>query len=195
MTMKKVILLAILTLLLAACASSPTIMTNVSPDADFRNFKTYGFMRPLGTDRSSGVQTPLSSRLMSSMSREMEARGLTRSDSPDLLIDFAVFSEDRIDVRQTPASRTTSVHRSSSIHRSSTVHRTHWHHGWTVWPTYETTVRQYTQGSLLIDLMDPATSVLIAEGGAQSRVTSSSQFTQQDVDDVVGRIMAGIWAK
>lgn len=194
MTMKKVILLAILTLLLAACASSPTIMTNVSPDADFRNFKTYGFMRPLGTDRSSGMQTPLSSRLMSSMSREMEARGLTRSDSPDLLIDFAVFSEDRIDVRQTPASRTTSVHRSSSIHRSSTVHRTHWHHGWTVWPTYETTVRQYTQGSLLIDLMDPATSVLIAEGGAQSRITSRSEFTQQDVDDVVRRIMAGIWA-
>ena len=186
--MNKLFLLAVLTLGLAACASSPTITSNVSPDADFRNFETYGFMSPLGTDRSNGVQTPLSSRLISSMSREMEARGLTGSDSPDLLIDFVVFSEDRIDVRQTPASRTTSVHRSSS------VHRTHWHHGWTVWPTYETTVRQYTQGSLLIDLMDPATSVLIAEGGAQSRITSRSEFTQQDVDDVVRQIMAGIWA-
>ena len=92
--MKKILLFAFLTCFLAACASGPTIVSNVSPGTDFRNFQTYDFMSPLGTDRSGGVQTPLSSRLMSSMSREMEARGLTRSDSPDLLIDFVVFSED-----------------------------------------------------------------------------------------------------
>ena len=179
--MKKILLFAVLTCFLAACASGPTIVSNVSPGTDFRNFQTYDFMSPLGTDRSGGVQTPLSSRLMSSMSREMEARGLTRSDSPDLLIDFVVFSEDRIDVRQTPTGQ-------------HSVHRSNWHRGWSTWPSYQTTVRQYTQGSLVIDLMDPNSNSLVAEGGAQSRITSSSEFSQEDVDNVVSQIMAGIWA-
>ena len=178
--MKKVLLFAVLTFFLAACASGPTIVSNVNPGTDFRNFQSYGFTSPLGTDRTGGVQTPLSSRLMSSMSREMEARGLTKSDSPDLLIDFVVFSEDRIDVRQT-----------STGHHS--IHRSHWNRGWSTWPSYQTTVRQYTQGSLLIDLLDPSTNSLVAEGGAQSRITSSSEFSQEDVDNVVGQIMAGIW--
>ncbi|MBT8060434.1 MAG: DUF4136 domain-containing protein, partial [Gammaproteobacteria bacterium] len=94
--MRRIWLLALLPAVLAACASGPNIVSNVSPGVDFRNFETYNFMQPLGTDRS-GARTPLSSRLMESMNREMAARGLTRSDNPDLLIDFNVFTQDRLD--------------------------------------------------------------------------------------------------
>ena len=86
-------------MLLSACASGPTIVANTNPAADFHAFETYNFMQPLGTDRSNGVRTPFSSRLMASMDREMAARGLTKSDIPDILIDFAIFAEDRLDVR------------------------------------------------------------------------------------------------
>lgn len=177
--MKKIFILAVFpALLLAACASGPTIVANTNPGTDFRAFQTYNFFEPLGTDRAGGVRTPLSTRLMASMDREMSVRGLTRSESPDLLIDFTVSAVDRVDVRSTP---------------SHTVHRSHWNRGFNTWPTYSTTVRQYTEGSLIIDLIDPRSNSLVAEGAASSRI-NNTDFTQQQIDDVVAQILADIWA-
>jgi hypothetical protein len=113
------------------------------------------------------------------MSREMTARGLTQSDSPDLLVDFFVTTEDRLDVRSTPTM--------SHMH-----HRSHWSRGCcTTWPTYRTTVRQYTEGTLLVDLIDPAANALLAEGAAQSRLRSD-EITQSQMDDIVAQIMDGM---
>jgi hypothetical protein len=177
--MKTNFLLPVITaLLISACASGPTIVSNVGPDTDFRAFKTFNFMEPLGTDRTSGTRTPQSSHLMVSMEREMAQRGLTKSDSPDLWVDFSVSAMDRIDVRSTP---------------TNSVRRSHWNRGFTTWPAYSTTVRQYTEGSLIIDLIDPRANHLVAEGAASNRI-SSTEFTQQQVDDLVGQVMADIWA-
>ena len=55
------------------------------------------------------------------------------------------------------------------------------------------TVRQYTEGSLLIDIIAPAQGALIAEGSATQRV-NQDQFTREQSDAVVNQIMAGIWA-
>ena len=175
--MKKVMLFAgALTLMLAGCASSgPTITVNSAPGVDLSNFQTFNFMQPLGTDRSSGARTPMSTMLMSSVIRELTSRGLEQSDTPDLLVDFFVTTEDRMDVRTSPT--------------MNSVHRSHWSRSCcTTWPTYQTTVRQYTQGTLLIDLIDPAGNALVAEGAAQSRLRSDS-LTQQQINDVVGQIM------
>jgi hypothetical protein len=178
--MNKAKLLYLITLLLlVACASGPTIVSNTSPDTDFEAFETYNFMTPLGTDRSSGVSTPMSSMLMASMDREMAARGLTRAKSPDLLIDFNIFVEDRLDVRQTP---------------THSVHMNHWNRRYSTWPTYQTTVRQYTEGTLLIDLIDPKANRLIAEGSAQRRV-SDNEFSQRQSDEVVGLVLNSVWTK
>lgn len=164
--------------LLASCASSPRIVANISPDIDLRQFETFGFVEPMGTDRANGVRTPLSSALVAAASREMSARGLTQSSDPDLLLDFMVFTEQRIDVRQTP---------------SHSVHRSYWPRGYSTWPAYRTTVRQYTEGSLVIDLIDPRNNRMVAEGSAQRRI-SNTDFTQQQIDDVVARVLNSMWA-
>ena len=93
-----------------------------------------------------------------------------------LLVDFVVSAEDRIDVRTTP---------------THSVHRSHWNRGFSTWPTYNTTVRQYTEGTLIIDLIDPATNTLVAEGAAQNRITNSD-FTQQQLDEIVNTIMSEV---
>jgi len=162
-----------LALLLTGCASGPTIVANTNPGTDFSAFKTYNFFQPLGTDRAGGVRTPLSSRLVSSMNRALISRGMSLDDEPDLLVDFVVSAEDRIDVRTTP---------------THSVHRSHWNRGFSTWPTYNTTVRQYTEGTLIIDLIDPATNTLVGEGAAQSRITNTD-FTQQQLDEIVNKIL------
>lgn len=167
-------LLFSLILFLAACASGPTIVTNGNPGTEFSQYETYNFMKPLGTDRADGVRTPLSSRLVSSVNRELITRGMSRSDEPDLLVDFTVLTQERIDVRTTP---------------THSVYRTHWNRGFSTWPTYSTTVSQYTEGTLVIDLIDPASQTLLGEGAAQGRIGSDTNFTQAELDEIVRKIM------
>ena len=170
------LLIGALALLTAGCASAPRITTNTSPAADFASFDTYNFMPVLGTDRPNGEQTPLSAMLMSAMSREMSSRGYQRSDNPDLLINFFVNTERRMDVRQVPA--------------PSTFHGFRFNR-YATWGGYRTEVRQYTQGTLAIDLVDARQKVLAWEGIAQQRLGSSAQqITQEQVDDVVRQVMA-----
>ena len=175
---------SVLALVLAGCAASgPTIMVNTAPGTDLSGFETFNFLQPLGTDRDNGARTPMSSMLADAMTRELTTRGLTQSDSPDLMVDFFVTTEDRMDVRTT---------RSSSMHSMHSVHRSHWgRSSFSTWPTYQTTVRQYTQGTLLVDLIDPAANALVAEGAAQNRIRSN-ELSRQQVDDIVGQIMTEI---
>jgi hypothetical protein len=175
MIMKKSLLsIGVLFLMLSGCALGPTITTDTYPGTDFSKFKTYNFLQPLGTDRVGGVRTPLSTRLVSSMNSELKSRGMSLSENSDLLVDFVVATENRTEVRTTP---------------SHTFRRSHWNRGFSTWPTHNTTVHQYTEGSLIIDLVDPATNTLVGEGGARNQI-NSTEFTQQQIDEIVGKIMS-----
>lgn len=178
--MKKTLFFAgALALVLAGCAASgPAISSNTAPGVKFKNFETYNFIQPLGTDRRD-ARTPMSSMLMNSMMREMSGQGLRRSDeSPDLLIDFIVTTEERLDVRQTPT--------------TNTMHRSHWNRSFSTWPTYSTTVRQYTQGTLIVDLIDTANNMVVAEATAEGRIRSN-EFTQTQSDQIISSIIKDIW--
>ena len=178
--MKKTLLaLGASILVLAACGTpGPTVVSNTQPGIKMKNFETWDFIQPLGTDRR-GARTPLSSKLMNAMMVEMQDRGLRRSnDEPDLLVDFIVTTEERLDVRQTP--------------NMNTMQRSHWNRGFSTWPSYQTTVRQYTQGTLLIDLIDVNNNALVAEGAAEGRVRSE-EITQNQVTELVTAIMKDLW--
>lgn len=176
---KQILILGVLCLGLAACASSgPTISASASPDVNLSDFETFNYMPRLGTDRPNGTRTPLSSRLIEAMNHEMSQRGLRLSDTPDLVVDFMFVTQERVDVRTTPS-------------HSMSAHRSHWGRHYSVWPTYQTTVRQYTVGTFLIDLIDVENAALIAEGAAQGRMLSDMQsMPQGDVNAVVADIMA-----
>ena len=175
--MRRLMFIGTLALILAGCASTgPAVTTNSNPATNFAGFSTYNFMRPLSTDRAGGVQTPLSAMLMNAMSREMSNRGYQRADNPDLLINFFVSTEERMNVRQVPTASSFHGHRRG---RYST------------WGSYRTEVRQYTRGTLAIDLVDANQNMLAWEGIAQQRLgRDAQQITQKQVDEVVLQVMA-----
>jgi hypothetical protein len=164
--------------LLAGCASGPTIRSNVDESVDFTSFRTFGFFEPLATDRD-GYQSLISQQLVTSAERELTARGLQRTDTnPDLLVNFSAQLDQRLRVTQTPALPRSSLHR----HRSGF---------YSTWPTYQQTeIRQYTRGTLGMDVVDAARRQLVWEGIAYGRVT---QRTTDNIGPVLDSAVTDIF--
>ena len=166
--------------MMTACSSGPKIITNSAPDFSIANYRTFGFFRPLGTDRGS-VQSLESKQLITSTTRELEMAGLRRDDAnPDLLVNFVIAT------RETLQSRPSS---SVGVHHSRGRYGT--------WGGYSmgvstTEVVQRTEGTLGVDLVDRARNQLVWEGAATARVTDQMR---QNRDQVLDSAIADIFAQ
>jgi hypothetical protein len=161
---------------LVGCATTgPAVNTNKNPDKDFSSYRTFGFLQPLSSDRSNGARAPVSTQLINSMRNELQSRGLQEDPSPDLLVNFYVAMDTRLRVQRVPTA--------SSFH--------HYRRGrYNAWQDYQTIVTQYTLGTLAIDFIDTSTNILAWEGAADGRMRQSlSDFTQEQVDAIVGAVM------
>ena len=177
---KNILLSGLCALLLVGCASSgPRVSAISSPGVDLAGFETFNYLPRLGTDRANDARTPLSSRLIEAMNHEMAVRGLRIADRPDLLIDFNFVSREGIQVRQSPG---------MSMH---SVQRSHWGSSRSVWAGYQTTVRQYTEGTFLVDIIDVENASLIAEAAARKRMSQDvGEMDQEAINSLVAGIMA-----
>ena len=170
------VIAVIAALVLTACASGPKIFINQNPEANFAAYKTYNYQESLGTDERSGYRSILSNYLIGATDREMQARGYSRSDNPDLLINFFVNSKEKIRTSQTPTMGGYYGYRGG-------------YYG--AYGGYETTVTQYTEGTLNIDMVDSATRTLAWEGVAVGRVTDKvRENLQAAANEAVSEIMA-----
>jgi Domain of unknown function (DUF4136) len=152
--------LAATALLLAACATQPTISQDTNPAAKFGTYKTYGFFSPLGTDKS-GYETVLTAHLKTAAGRSMEARGYVYSQkNPDLLLNFYANVQDKQEIQSTP-----------SMNGGYYGYRGGYYGGWNS-STIETV--NYKQGTLSIDLIDPKQKALVWTARAEGRVSSEA---------------------
>lgn len=154
--------------MLAGCAAvGPDISTDYDSSADFSQYRTFDFMSrdERGVERS--YDTIAERRLKSAVTREMEARGYQRvGEGADLLVNFAVSTEEVEDLRTVPSS----------------VLPPPWY-GWRAgyyydpWPayTYETRIDRYERGTLYVDLVDAERRQLVWEGRAVGRVTREAR--------------------
>jgi hypothetical protein len=145
--------------LLGGCASEPRLRSSFDPSADFGAYRTYGFVAPLGTDRS-GYSTIISSTLRAAVSREMEQRGYEYSATPDLLVNFHARLRERQQVDVVPVGGPPFYY----------GYRYGYYAPWGGYP-YETLVRDYTEGTLNVDIVDRARKQLVWEGIAIGEVS------------------------
>jgi hypothetical protein len=150
-------------LVLAACASGPRIRTDLDPSANFTVYRTYNFASELGTDRA-GYSTLITSHFKRAVSREMESRGYTLAENPDLLVNFFASVRDASSVQSTPVVVGMDYYR----YRSGL---------YVAWPLYANDVRtvRYKIGTASIDVVDAAKKQLIWEGTAEGRLSSRAQ--------------------
>ena len=84
--------------LLSACSSSLQVRSDSDPAADFSQYAVYNFFDPMGVE--GGYNSPIfGEHFRAAISREMGQRRYRKADSPGLLINVTVRTDDQVKMR------------------------------------------------------------------------------------------------
>jgi hypothetical protein len=174
-------LLAILTVLVTGCASTPNTFSNADPGTDFGQYKTYSYFQQLSTDNEQ-YQSLVSNFLKVAVAQEFEIRGLSYDgENPQLRVNFYINTKDKIRTRSVPTADV-----------GYYGYRDPFYDPWGGYGGYETRVDQYTEGTLNIDVVDVATNKLVWEGSVVGRLSEKDvRNMEQTVDEAVADAMSG----
>jgi len=177
---RTLLFIAVTMLVMSGCASGPDVFINEDPSADFGAYKTYGFPPALSTDKAGGYSSLLSQYLKVAVSREMDARGYTESENPDLVVNFYLHTEEKIKTTQTPTSSAYYGYRGG---RYGT-----WG-GYGGGMGYETRVTQYTEGTLNVDLVDNNRDQLVWEAAMVGKISQDVMSNlESKVDEAIAEL-------
>jgi hypothetical protein len=163
------------TLLLAACASGPRIVSNAAPGFSLADYQTFSYLQPLATDNGN-VRTILSNELITATTGQMERAGLRHVDTGgDLLVNFVVSTKETLQTRPGTG---------ASMHYGRG--------GYGTWGGYSmsmstTEVVQRTEGTVAVDVIDAARRELVWEGAASGRITDKVRDNRAEAVNVAIR--------
>ncbi|MDX2474055.1 MAG: DUF4136 domain-containing protein [Candidatus Krumholzibacteria bacterium] len=157
--------------------SSMSVTYDYDNNVTWEGLKTYAWLastnemseNPAKDSMSGGL---LDKRIRAAVDWEMEQRGIKTGDDPDLLIKYYLGAEQKVQV-------TDWGYRYSDYY---------WGYG-----GRQIDVYQFTQGTLVIDIIDAKTKALIWRGTATDTVDEgqrSPEETEARVNDVVNKILA-----
>jgi len=148
-------------LLLASCASGPAIETDYDHEVDFTKYRTYGFFNPMGIENPN-YSSIYGSIFREAIGKEMDSRGYTRSDNPDLLINVSGRLQEK-----TKVTTTSDPYMAGGYYG----YRRGMYGAWGGYGYGTTThVSNYTEGTVNVDIVDRAAKRMVWEGVAVGRV-------------------------
>jgi hypothetical protein len=168
-------------LALAACASVD-VRTVTSPDANLAALRTFNVM-PNPNPRPEYAQSTNDPMLVNSISNRalradlvtgFENRGYVLADKPDFAVAYYASTQQKLDV-------------------------TYWDYGYPFYPEwygggfgpgpYSPTVSQYTQGTVIVDVINPNTKELLWRGQGVATVSDNQAQYEQDLWKTVTAIL------
>ena len=150
-----------------AAVAGPKASASADSSVNLANYTSFAFASPLGTDQN-GYQSIISQSLKASTRAQLEARGLRLDEtSPQLVVNFNARLDDKMKVSTTPMPTMTmgvGMGRGYYGYRGGM---------YGTWPLYQdqTTVSQYKEGTLNIDIVDQARKQLIWEAVVTDSIT------------------------
>ena len=170
---------------LGGCASGANILYDYDRSADFASYRTYNFFEGVGPD-TGDYQSFFSQYMVEAITLEMEKRGYTKADNPDLLVNFNAVLQDKTKISTSTAPM--------APMGGYYGYRGGYYSGWGVGYGYatETHVSQYTEGTFNIDIVDNAKKQLVWEAVGVGRVTEKAlENLKQGVREGVPKFFAG----
>ena len=160
---------ALLLLILASCASV-SVSSDHDTKADFTRYKTYAFLKN-SIDKVE-ISDLDKRRILSAIESELNAKGFTQSDNPDMLVSFFTKSTQNVNVNNYgPA----------------------WGWGWGwgpgMWGGYSS-VSTNTEGTLYIDILDASKKELIWQGEGRGNLSRNAEKKEEQIREFVARILS-----
>jgi hypothetical protein len=148
-----------LLVVLSAC-SSTKISYDYDQSADFSKYKTYAFT-------TATSELPLDdinkNRMINAVVSELALKGLTKSDQPDVWVDLHLKTEKRVEATAT-----------------TTGGGYRYGYGAVGMSTTQVSYDEYTDGSLFITLVDPATEKAVWQGVGTKTIEENSTPEQRE---------------
>tara|TARA_B110001454_G_C12580630_1_gene375946 strand:- start:115 stop:663 length:549 start_codon:yes stop_codon:yes gene_type:complete len=159
------LLIVSVAVLLTSCAS-----VNVTSDYDtqvrFNSFKTFAFYKP-GIDKVE-ISDLDKKRILRAIESEMLAKGFSKSDTPDLLVNINTKTE-----------------------RNVNVSNVNFGYGWGPWyGGYNQQISSSTDGVLYIDLINASDKQLVWQGRGVGYLTHNAKEKDERVKEFVSAILA-----
>jgi len=164
--MSRIVALTAAAILLASCASKPSIESDYDHTVDFSQYKTYGFFNPMGIENPN-YSSIYGSIFRDSISKEMESRGYKQSDDPDLMINVSGRLQDKTKV-------TTMNDSYMGGYGGYGGYYGYRRGAYGAWGGYgygtSTHVSNYTEGTVNVDIVDRNLKRMVWEGVAVGRI-------------------------
>ncbi len=164
--------LPLLLVLLFTSCSSVKVYNDYDKKVDFNQFKTFAFFKS-GVDKVE-ISDLDKKRILKAIETEMLAKGFTKSDNPDLLVNFFTKSREQVDVN---------------------AFNNNWGYGygygWNpyIWGGNRTTVRTSTTGTLFIDLIDAKKKEMIWQGEGEGEIFKNQKNKEERIGEFVKEIL------
>lgn len=161
-------IVAVLTasLVFSACSPSVKVRSDVAPDTNMSQFQTYNFFSQMGVE-GENYSNLLGQHFRDAINSEMSTRGYKLSDSPQLQINVSIGAKDKVRVN---TYNDPYVYGGYYGYRGHGYYGSPWYGGGT-----RTTVHQYTEANVYIDMVDSAEHQLVWQGVATFTVTDKMQ--------------------
>ena len=158
-------LVLLLVVFASGCASKPKMRSAYDDSIDFSQYSTYNIYDNAGPDQDS-YQSLFSQYMITAIHKEMQARGYTESDAPDLLVNFNANLQDKTKVTTSP---------SMGMSGGYYGYRGGMYDPWGGYGYgTDTHVSQYTEGTFNIDLVDPKRKQLVWEAVGVGRINDDT---------------------
>jgi hypothetical protein len=181
--MTKLFSLFLLLLLLTGCSGALKVVSDYNGGLDFSAYHTYDFYEPDSLIDHLNLPTivnPLNQkRIENAIDEEMEVRGYTRSDDPDILITYFLRVENKTEYTATTYNYGQPYYGGYGYYG----YYGGYGYGWTDVTSYD-----YKIGTLVIDLVDREKNELMWYGAGSKALNENPKHVEQEINDAVTRI-------
>ena len=164
------IVIVSLAVFLAGCAPSVKVRSDADPGVDMRQFQTYDFFSQMGIE-GDNYSNLLGQHFRDAISSQMNSRGFAQSGSPQLQINVSIGAEDKVRVN---------TYQDPYLHggyygRGGYGYGGYYGSPWGYGGSTRTTVHQYTEANVYIDIVDSTEHKMVWQGVATFTVTDKVQ--------------------
>ncbi len=161
--MKAIKIIPLLLLFLVASCRTVKVSADYDSKTDFSKYKTFAFYKK-GIDKVQ-ISDLDKRRILKALEVEMLAKGFTKSDNPDVLVNIFTKSRTKVDIY------------------NNGLYGNHMYYGWHPWyygPNYGMRISKYTEGTLFVDLIDAKKKELAWQGIGSGALTTSGNIAKKE---------------